>query len=203
MSAPTGGRPAGSCARGAIGATSSLLSRSVAGYEDLAREAAEDPDWDAVHSALGAEDGTARIGVSENFVSSSILEATSALIEIHEPIRYSRYEEVPIARLDSLFNNLLGSDETAHLKIDTQGFERFVIEGAAGVLDRIRSIRAEVAVSEVYKGEMVLPDAITFMAERGYVLVDAWPAWRHPETDEVLHFDLLFRQDIADPTPRI
>lgn len=166
-------------------------------YDRLASRAAGDPDWDVRHTALGAHDGTARIGVSGNLVSSSILPATDRLIELFEPIRYTRHEEVPLARLDSLLPDLLGPGKTAHLKIDTQGFERFVIEGARDALDRIRSLRMEIAVTEVYEGEMVMPEAITMMRGLGYVLVEIWPAWRHPQTRDVLQFDLLFRRDAA------
>lgn len=163
-------------------------------FEKLARKAASDPDWRVLHTAIGREDGTDRIGVSENFASSSLLEATPELIDIHAPVRYTRHEEIRVARLDTLFPDLARAEDVVHLKIDTQGFERFVIEGAGQALDRIFSVRMEVAVSVVYEGEMVVPEAITDMSRRGFVLVDAWPAWRHPETKEVLHFDLLFRR---------
>ena len=28
----------------------------------------------------------------------------------------------------------------------------------------------------------------------GFALIEAWAAWRHPASGEVLHFDLLFRR---------
>lgn len=163
-------------------------------FAQLARAAAADPLWEVRHTALGQENGTTKIGVSENFVSSSILEATDALIEIHSPIRYMRREETALARLDDLFDDIARPDDVVHLKIDTQGFEQQVIAGAVRALPRIGSVRMEVAVSEVYKGEMVLPDAIVMMRVLGYVLIDAWSAWSHPQTGETLHFDLLFRR---------
>ena len=163
-------------------------------FAKLEAASAADPLWEARHSAIGGETGTAEIGVSQNFVSSSIREATDALIAIYEPIRYTRHETVPLARIDGLLADIAGLDEVIHLKIDTQGFERDVVEGATGVLHRIGSVRMEVAVSEVYTGEMLVPEAITMMDGLGYVLIEAWPAWRHPETGEVLHFDLLFRR---------
>ena len=163
-------------------------------HRRLAAAAAKDPQWEAHHGAIGNTDGTARIGVSQNLVSSSLREATDELIAIYEPIRYTREEEVPLSRLDSLFEGIVRDDDVVHLKIDTQGFEREVIEGAQDSLARIGSVRMEVAVSEVYRGEMVVPEAITMMADLGYVLIEAWPAWRHPETNEALHFDLMFRR---------
>jgi len=163
-------------------------------YQKLAAAAAQDRLWQVRHTGVGATDGRARIGVSENFFSSSILEATDALIAIHDPIRYTRHEEIALTRLDTVFDEIAGPDDIVHLKIDTQGFERFVIEGATGVLERIGSVRMEVAVSEVYKGEMILPEAITMMSDLGYVVIDGWPAWRHPQTGEALQFDLLLRR---------
>jgi len=163
-------------------------------YQKLAAAAARDPLWQVRHTGVGATDGRARIGVSENLVSSSILAATDALIAIHDPVRYTRHEEIALTRLDTVFDGIAGPDDIVHLKIDTQGFERFVIEGATGVLERIGSVRMEVAVSEVYKGEIILPEAITMMSDLGYVVIDSWPAWRHPQTGEVLHFDLLLRR---------
>jgi hypothetical protein len=134
------------------------------------------------------------MGRSENRVSSSIREATEQLIQIHNPVRYVDRVQVQVARLDSILDDIASPTDVVHLKIDTQGFERDVILGAEAVLNRIDSVRMEVAISEVYVGEMVVPEAITMMTERGFVLIEAWPAWRHPANGEVLHFDLLFRR---------
>lgn len=191
-----------------IGQTGRLIRRQgyegrIVSFEPIAEcfaklEAATkaDPLWDAYHTALGAENGSVEIGVSENYVSSSIREATEELISIYEPIRYARHETIKVARLDSLFDNIASHGDKIHLKIDTQGFERDVVAGAEKVLPLIDTVRMEVAVSEVYRGEMLVPEAILKMRDLGYVLIETWPAWRHPETGEVLQFDLLFRRNV-------
>ncbi|MFT0862414.1 FkbM family methyltransferase [Ancylobacter sp. G4_0304] len=163
-------------------------------FGKLSAIAATDPLWEVVNCAIGEREGKADIGISAHVGASSLREATDTLIAIYEPIRFIAHASVDIHRLDGLFDRFARPDDVVHLKVDTQGYERNVIEGAAGVLDRIDSMRLEVAVSEVYAGEMVLPEAISMMTERGFLLIDAWPAWRHPDTDEVLHFDLLFRR---------
>jgi len=171
-------------------------------YADLEKHAADDPLWETFHTAIGAETGTVQIGISENFVSSSILDASEEIIDVLDSIRYTQFEDVPVVRLDELLPGLVDPDQSTHLKIDTQGFERFVIEGAAGVMNQINSINAEVAVVEGYKGEMQVPEAIEMMAKLGFILVDAWSAWRHPETGDVLNFDLIFRRrDVVVPRP--
>lgn len=166
-------------------------------FAKLAEAAVGDLLWDVRNVACGETNGPARIGVSENFVSSSILEATEGLISIHAPVRYTHYENITMVRIDSVLPEISQLTDRIHLKIDTQGFERHVMAGAVGALDRIGSVRMEVAVSEVYRGEMILPETITTMDHLGYILIDAWPAWRHPASGEVLHFDLLFRRKDA------
>lgn len=163
-------------------------------FAKLKAAADADPLWEAHHTAIGADTGSAEIGVSQNYVSSSIREATDELIAIYEPIRYTRHEQIAVTRLDSLFDRIVQADDQVHLKIDTQGFERDVILGAEHCLPRIGSVRMEVAVSEVYRGEMLVPEAILMMQNLNFVLIEAWPAWRHPETGEVKQFDLLFRK---------
>lgn len=164
-------------------------------FPQLDGKAGEDPLWEAHNTAVGTEDGTAKIGVSGNLMSSSLLEATEKLIKIYAPIAYTHHETINVLRLDTVLDSIAKPGDVIHLKIDTQGYEQRVIEGAVGVMDRISSVRMEVAVREVYKGEMILPDAITMMTKLGYVLIESWPAWRDPQTNEVLHFDLMFRRE--------
>lgn len=163
-------------------------------FARLAQRAAGDPLWEVQNLALGQEEGPAPIGVSQNRVSSSLLPASDALVEIHAPVRYERQEMVDVVRLDRFLRGSGQADGNIHLKIDTQGFERAVIAGADAVLDRIGTIRMEVAVTEVYTGETTVAPMIGVMEDLGYLLIDAWPAWRHPRTGELLHFDLLFRR---------
>lgn len=167
-------------------------------FAKLRKAAQDDPTWDVHNLALGTENKDTDIGVSENFFSSSLLPATERLITIHEPVRYMRRDPVRMARLDGMLDQIAQAGDVIHLKIDTQGYERFVVEGAGALLPRIGSVRMEVAVSEVYEGETILPDMITFMTAQGYILIDAWDGWRHPDTNEVLHFDLLFRRRLGD-----
>lgn len=164
-------------------------------FPQLDGKAANDPLWVAYNTAVGIEDGTAEIGVSGNLMSSSLLETTEKLVKIYAPVAYTHHETVKVSRLDTVLGSVAKPDDVIHLKIDTQGYEQRVVEGAVGVMERIGSVRMEVAVREVYKGEMILPEAITMMTKLGYVLIEAWPAWRDPSTDEVLHFDLMFRRE--------
>lgn len=163
-------------------------------FATLAEHAAKDPLWDVHNLALSNRGGTAEIGVSQNLVSSSLLPATDALIQAHEPVRYMRHDTVSLARLDRIWSDVVPQGSHVHLKLDVQGAEAAVMNGARGVLAQISTIRMEVAVTEVYEGETILPDMIRKMTVLGFDVIGGWPAWRHPETNEVLHFDMLFRR---------
>jgi FkbM family methyltransferase len=73
------------------------------------------------------------------------------LLKIHAPIRHARYEDVPLQRLDTLLPDFETLPGPVHLKIDTQGYEKFVILGAGNRLEQTGSVRMEVAVTEVYE----------------------------------------------------
>lgn len=163
-------------------------------FEKLSGHAADDPLWEARNLALSNRGGTAEIGVSQNLVSSSLLQATDELIQTHEPVRYTHNETVKLARLDKIWPDIVPDGSNVHLKLDVQGSEAAVMQGARGVLLQISTVRMEVAVLEVYEGETILPDMIRKMTVLGFDVIGGWPAWRHPETNEVLHFDMLFRR---------
>jgi FkbM family methyltransferase len=170
-------------------------------YTLLCRRTPDDALWTRVHSAIGEVAGPARIGVSENKVANSLLPNTDRLLDMAAACTFTRYEDITVQRLDAVLPLHARPDDVVHVKIDAQGFERFVMAGAAGVLDRIFSVRMEVAVTEIYEGETILPDMITYMTSLGFILVNAWPAWLHPKTREVMHFDLMFRNVATPPVP--
>ncbi|KQR33625.1 hypothetical protein ASF91_06490 [Rhizobium sp. Leaf155] len=168
-------------------------------FAQLTAEAEADGNWKALNFAIGDRDGLTEIGVSRNRVSSSIRKASDLLLTIFEPVTYESTDEVKIAKLDSITQGMFLETDVVHLKIDTQGYEREVITGAIETLRHIDSVRMEVAVSEVYEGEMTIPEAIILMKSLGFLLVDIWSGWRHPRTKEVLYFDLLFRKGHVVP----
>lgn len=163
-------------------------------FAKLEQTSGSDPLWQAFHLALGETSDNAEIGVSKNLQSSSLLPVTQHYVEAYYRNAYTRHEVTRVERLDTLLPDLARPDDVIHLKMDTQGYERFVLAGASGVIDRIYSVRMEVAVAEMYEREMILPQAITMMTGLGFLLIDATPAFRDPRSGELLHLDLLFRR---------
>lgn len=77
------------------------------------------------------------------------------------------------------------------LKIDVQGAELLVLEGAKNVLSQTARIWIEVSLRPLYEGSALLPEVYEFLGERGFGLSAIDPGYRAPN-GELLQLDLLF-----------
>jgi hypothetical protein len=84
-------------------------------------------------------------------------------------------EEVAVSRLDSLNIPNLNASEGILLKADVQGYERFVVEGAEGLLNQIRLIHLEVSFDSVYKGESNFLSIVNYLNEKDFKLIYIFP----------------------------
>jgi FkbM family methyltransferase len=159
-------------------------------FTELSGNAKGDPSWHVVNAALGRTSGTATINVSEETVYSSILHQTDYAEEFHPGARAQRQETVKLARLDEVFNY---PGERVLLKIDTQGFERDVLDGASSALQSIEAVWLELPVVHLYSGVWGLEEAFAYMSERGFALSQIKPVNSRWE-DPVLEVDCLFRR---------
>lgn len=159
---------------------------------ELQEAAAGDPGWSVLPLALGAHDGTARINSVEGPLS-SMLPASDFGREWHEDLRAMTSDEITIRRLDSVLPELtegMGAVR-AYLKMDTQGFDLQVFEGAAGVLDSVVAMQSEVACVPIYEGMPRLPEQMAIYEAAGFEAVGMYPVSRDRPTLRVIEFDLL------------
>ena len=160
-------------------------------YQELAKRAAADGNWDAHCCGLGSTAGTAQIHVSELTVFSSILDMTSAAGLHDSRMAVDHVEEVPIQTLDQVAAGLSGK---ILLKIDTQGYERQVIEGGQQTIPRMLGILLELPIIHVYDGEWSFHEALKFMAGMGFVPAQIQPVGYHGiDKVSAVEFDCLFR----------
>jgi FkbM family methyltransferase len=160
-------------------------------YEVLARKAKADGNWVALHCGLGASSGTATLNVSKLSVFNSLL-GLSAAAQLHdERMSVDHTEEIALRTLDEIATPLAGH---ILLKIDTQGYEKQVLEGGRRSLGRMVGILLELPVIRTYEGEWEFHDALKYMAELGFVPAQMQPVGFHT-ADKVsaVEFDCLFR----------
>ena len=163
-----------------------------AAYAGLRRAAGRDGAWQAVRCALGDRDGTAILNVAGNSVSSSVLAMLPAHLRSAPESAYVGTEEVPLRRLDAVLAEQGRAGERAFLKVDAQGSERAVLEGASGCLDAILGVQLEMPLTPLYQGEASMPALVEYMAERGFALMSLEAAWSDPASGRVLQVDGMF-----------
>ena len=153
--------------------------------------ALEDSALSCFRIALSDRDGEAVIHRAANLWSSSLLPMTDRQEAAAPESAYLAEERVPLARLDSL--GLVQAEDRVYLKIDVQGTEAAVLEGAVGVLDRVVAVELELSLVELYKGQELLPTLYERLRNRGFALVWLGDAvFRDRESDEILTMDAIF-----------
>lgn len=116
------------------------------------------PLWECHNIAFGDSMGSATINISANLHSSSLLSVSTRAVEIEPSIGYVGTQEVSVYRLDSMLDQFAKPDDQIFLKIDTQGYELNILNGALGVISRFDLIQLETSFFEVYHGETLIGD---------------------------------------------
>jgi FkbM family methyltransferase len=167
----------------------------------LTRRAAADPAWRvAPRMALGEQDGEALIEVSAESDMSSILPQSRLLQEISPSSAVLRKETAPLRRLDAVVSAYLTADDRAFLKIDTQGYEARVLEGAGELLERLCGLQLEMSLVPLYDGEpgfRVIFDRLVAAGFEPYLLL---PGYFERKLARQLQVDGVFMRAAA---PRV
>jgi FkbM family methyltransferase len=161
-------------------------------YTILSSVAARDPLWESMNIALGDAEYQTMINISGSSPSSSILDILPASIEIAPQIRYVGQEQIDVKSLDSFFDDLVGEHQHVYLKIDTQGFERNVLEGAKKSLQHIDMIQLEMSLVPIYRDETLFDEMYKYLVDRGYALVSVEQGFSNGNTGQLLQVDGVF-----------
>ena len=159
----------------------------------LSETAKSDPLWEVEHFALGNENGTSEIQISGNSVSSSMLDMLPSVLDAcTEKAAYVGKEAITVKTLDSIFDQYCTQKNNIFLKIDTQGYERTVLEGALESLPHISGLQLEMSLMPFYKGEILYNEMIDYVSSLGFKLMSMEPALEDSKTGRQLQFDGVF-----------
>jgi len=163
-------------------------------FAELRRRAEDDSMWTVVHAAIGERDGEATINVSGASVSSSLLAMNQAHVDAMPVSRYVGTETIPLKRLDSALPHALPAADGSRyaLKLDVQGYERAVLDGAADTLTRTYVLEIELSLAPLYEGSPLYTEMIARLDALGFRLVSWEDVFIDPETRYVLQADGLF-----------
>lgn len=161
-------------------------------YRELERAAASNPDWEVRRTAVGARSGTATLNVSAESIFSSVLPTLPPARSASTATRSVGTETVPLATLDEV----VGDDgDAVAVKVDVQGFERDVLEGAVHTLERAKFVELELSPAPLYEGQMLMDEAMSRMSAAGFVLSLVENAWRVHASGRSLQFNGVFTRE--------
>jgi FkbM family methyltransferase len=149
-------------------------------------------NWEVHNYALGSARSVKNIQIGELTVFSSLLEQTTVAQELCSMARVIRQEAVEIKRLDDIFPSFQGG--RVFLKIDAQGFEREILEGAPASLKQILGLQAEIPLMHLYQGVWSLQEALEYMRERQFILCKVEPTNYDLKDMSMVELDCIFRR---------
>lgn len=140
-------------------------------FAQLERHAASDRNWHVFNLALSDFDGTAPFNIMAADQFSSLKAPSAAQDAIFaERNRVTRTLDMQCRRLDTLLPELVAAHGFSRpfLKMDTQGHDLSVCEGAGAAIDRMLGIQTELGVRPIYDGGTGYRAMIDWLAERGF-----------------------------------
>lgn len=152
----------------------------------------KDSLWECRNIAIGDINGEAVINVSSHKTSSSLMNMAERHVEAMPSSSYIANEKVRISRLDSLLDGLVLSDERLYLKVDVQGYERHVLDGATGTLKQTRAIEIELSLAQLYEGSPMYYEMIDYLRHHGFCLVSVASGFSDPQSGHLLQADGIF-----------
>ncbi len=167
-------------------------------FAHLKRRASHDPRWEAVRTAVGAAPGSADINVSANSYSSSLLTMTEAHTTAAPGSQTVATETVPVTTVAELAASRELDPDRTLLKIDTQGYEASVLDGAGPLAGRLAAISLELSLVPLYEGQQLFDDLVARLRAAGYLLYALEAGFGDRRTGRMLQCDGLFvRADLA------
>jgi FkbM family methyltransferase len=163
----------------------------LAAFDKLKKSAQSDARWHPYHMALGHTDGTSVINISKNSVSSSILDLNELLIQAVPETAIISRETITVKRLDTFIQEI-HSTNRLFLKIDAQGFESNILEGAAQCFQQIYALQLELSCVPLYNGEKLFDEMKQLVESKGFYLSSLESGFIDPKSGRLLQVDAIF-----------
>jgi FkbM family methyltransferase len=144
-------------------------------YGELRDLADRSPRLVAVNAAVGERERSATFFVNRLSVTNSLLKATPGagqFLVAKDGLETREETTVPVLTLDG-YCAAHAIDQIDFLKLDTQGYELHVLQGARGLIERhaVPLIHLEVCFVQLYDQQPLFPEVYQYLYDRDYRLV--------------------------------
>lgn len=166
----------------------------------LSEKSSRDSMWSiAPRMAVGDTVGEVEINISEHSDMSSILEIGQEMLDALPKSNYVSKEQVDVKTVDSVIDDLTDKNDTVFLKVDTQGFEYAVIQGAKESLTngRVKGVQLELSLLPLYDGEKTYDEICMMMRDFGFETYQIIPGYFSKKLNRQLQADFVFFKNDA------
>lgn len=146
-------------------------------------------------TAIGNIEGDVEINVSSNSVSSSILPMLNAHLEAAKESEYVGKIFAKITTLDKVICEPGFDNRSFFIKIDTQGFEWQVMDGATQALSLAKGVLCELSLTPLYQGQHLWLETIERLGNLGFKLWAIQSGFTNISTGRTLQIDAIFFKD--------
>jgi hypothetical protein len=149
---------------------------------------------------LGKQAGSAVLNLFEGGNFNSLLRPSSygadRFLSLREP---QGTEEIPVHRLDDVFETVTRGiiAPRVFLKVDTQGYDMDVIDGAGTALSSIAALQLELSAKPIYDRQPSFVPAICRLGELGFEVAGMFPISRDSDGLRVVEFDAVFCRAVS------
>ena len=160
-------------------------------FEELNLLKKSNPNLECFNVAVGEKS-------SETFIHKSSYDASSSILKMDvshkQAFPDSADEQLVKIQVESLDTLLAETILMAPLlmKIDVQGYEKYVLDGASETLKQTDYIICEMSFSHLYNGQALFHDIYMRLVNAGFRFYGHLAELQHPTTAEVLQIDGLF-----------
>jgi FkbM family methyltransferase len=150
------------------------------------------PNWEVFNYAIGNYDGESFINVTNNINSSSLMEILDSHLNYCPESFIVRKEKIIVKKIDTFFNSFINYKKNVFLKIDVQGFEMLVLEGAKDSLDKIIGIQLEMTIDPLFQGGPLYQEMFDYIVKKGFFLHSIENGFSDQLSGKLVQFDAIF-----------
>jgi FkbM family methyltransferase len=165
-------------------------------HRELLVSSRHDPGWEiATRQAIGSEEGKVELHIAGNSVSSSMLSMLPSHSDAAPDSTYVGTEVVELTTLDRVAPLHIGTALRPFLKIDTQGTEDRVLDGAVQQLLRTQGVQLELSLLPLYEGQQLFDQLDARLQALGFRRWAIEPVFSDDHTGRMLQVDGTYFRD--------
>lgn len=149
------------------------------------------PRWRGVQAAVGATPGRAEIYMSANTETSSLLVPHGLLVRAMPSAKVVKAVSVDVVAIDGIWTSVTRDARSVMLKIDVQGAEHAVLDGAQKSLSGLTLLEVEMSLVQLYDSGSSIYDLLPRLHTAGFEVVSIDEGFTDPSTGQVLDIDVL------------